>query len=146
MVLWSIWGSITHGYMCILLYMILIGCNGVSWIYGWLEVGVHLPWVYVHSSICETSWVYQCSKDLWSIWGCTCHGYMCILQYIKLIGCNGFAWIYAWNQGSISHWYICILLYVWLMGCNVVAEIYCHLGVCLPWVYVHSAIHETNWG
>ena len=109
-------GSICHGYMCIRLYMKLNGCNGVSWIYGWLEVGVHLPWVYVHSSICETSWVYQCSIDLWSIWGCTCHGYMCILQYMKLIGCNGFAWIYAWIGQSISHWYKCILLYVWLMG------------------------------
>ena len=28
-------------------------CSGVAMIYAWKQ-GVHLPWVYVHSSICET--------------------------------------------------------------------------------------------
>ena len=108
------WGSVYHGYMCILVCLRLIGCNSVAWIYG--QFG-----------------------------GSICHGYMCIWLYMKLIGCNGFAWIYAWIGGSISHWYICILLYVWLMGCNGVAQINCHLRVCLPWIYVHSAICEMNW-
>ena len=98
---------------------------------------------------------------------------MCILQYIKLIGCKSFALIYAWLGGSICHgymwillyikllvimismdlwivggsichWYMYILLYVRLISCNSVPWIYGHLwGVCLPWVYVHSAICET---
>ena len=32
-------GSICHGYMCILLYMKLIWCNGFPEIYAGLEVG-----------------------------------------------------------------------------------------------------------
>ena len=50
-------GSICHGYMCILLSMKLIWCSGFQEIYARLEEGVHLPLVYVHSSICETSLV-----------------------------------------------------------------------------------------
>ena len=89
-------GSICHGFKCIMLYVKLIGCHGVAWNYGQFN-GVHHSWVYVHSLICETSWVYQCSIDLWWIWcdGSISHGYMCILLYMKLIGCNSFAWIYA---------------------------------------------------
>ena len=40
-------------YMCNLLYVNLMWCSGIPYIYGQLE-GVHLPSVYVHSSICET--------------------------------------------------------------------------------------------
>ena len=52
-------GSICHGYMCILLYVKLIGCNGVAGIYAQLEEGgrFSLPWVYVQFSICGTYWV-----------------------------------------------------------------------------------------
>ena len=56
-----------HEYMCILLYMKLIWCNGFSEIYARLEEGV----------------------------GSICHGYMCILLYMKLIWCNGFPEIYG---------------------------------------------------
>ena len=49
--------------------------------------------------------------------GSVCHGYMCILLYIKLIWCSGFPEIYArWEEGG---------------------------GISLPWVYVYSAIYET---
>ena len=46
-------GSICHGYMCIVLYMKLIWCNGFPDIYAQLEQGhgVNLPWVYVHCAI-----------------------------------------------------------------------------------------------
>ena len=49
-------GSVCHGYMCILLYGKLIQCSGFPEIYAQLEEGsgVSLPWVYVHSSICQT--------------------------------------------------------------------------------------------
>ena len=50
-------GSVCHGYMFILSYVKLIGCNGIPYIYGQLEWGVHLAKVYVHSGICETSLV-----------------------------------------------------------------------------------------
>ena len=48
--------------------------------------------------------------------GAMCHGYMCIVLYMKLIWCNGFAEIYAQLEGSggsISHKYMCILLYIY---------------------------------
>ena len=50
-------------------------------------------------------------------------------------------------MGSVCHGYMCILAYVKLTGCSGVAEIYAQLeeGVCLPWVYVHSSIYETYW-
>ena len=37
--------------MCILLYMKLIRCSGIPYIYGQLDEGAL---VYVHSAICET--------------------------------------------------------------------------------------------
>ena len=55
--------------------------------------------------------------------GSVCHGYMCILLYVKLIGCNGVADVWSIG-GSICHGYMCILLYVKLIGCNCVAEKY----------------------
>ena len=41
-------------YMCILLYVTLMWCNGISDIYCQLEEGVHVSSVYVHSVLCET--------------------------------------------------------------------------------------------
>ena len=41
--------------MCILLYVKLIWCSGIPYIYGQLEEGGHIClMVYVHSAICET--------------------------------------------------------------------------------------------
>ena len=59
--------------------------------------------------------------------GSLCHGYICILLYVKLmklIGCTGVAEI---SGRSICHGYICILLYMKLIGCTGVAEISGHL-------------------
>ena len=53
--------------MCILLYVKLTSCCAIPQIYG--QLGVHLPWVYVHSSICENYLVYWYNIDLWSIGG-----------------------------------------------------------------------------
>ena len=48
-------------------------------------------------------------------------------------------------MGSICHGYMCILLYMKLMWCNRFPEIYAQLeeegGVNLPWVYVNCAIY-----
>ena len=67
--LWFIGGGgyIYLRYMCILLYVKLIWCGGVAQIYGPLEEvegGVSLPWVYVHSAMCETVAVQWFYKDL----------------------------------------------------------------------------------
>ena len=46
----------------------------------------------MHSAICETSSVLWCIMDVWSIFGgSVCHGFICILLYMKLIGCTGVA-------------------------------------------------------
>ena len=47
--------------------------------------------------------------------GSICHGYMCTVLYMKLIGCNGFSQIYAqleegrWGQSAMG---ICALCYI----------------------------------
>ena len=110
----------------------------------WSIWGVHQPWVYVNSAICEMYWVYWCSIDLWSIGGWSiCHGYMCILLYLKpilglsvlhgsMVNLGGWvhlAWAYVHYkltvcinlcsiEGSNSDGYVCILLCVRIMGYN----------------------------
>ena len=93
---WSIGRGPSAMGICAFCYMWdLSGFNGVACIYGPLAEGF------------------------------ICHGYMCILLYMKLIGCNSFAWIYGQlAQGSICHGYMCILLCMKLTGCNGFAWIY----------------------
>ena len=91
--------------------------------------------------------VFQRSMFDWSR-GYVCHGYMCILLYVKLIQCCGFPEIYVQLEegvGSVCNGYMCILLYLKLIQCSGFPEIYVWLeqGVCLPLVYVHSSICET---
>ena len=99
-------------YMCIILCVKLIWCNGLACSNGQLR-GVHLPSVY-----------------------------MCIVLCVKLMWCNGFAEIYARSAmrsakcgvavlkasmldgGSICHGYMWIVLYLKLIWCNDFAEIY----------------------
>ena len=79
-----------------LLYVKLIQCSGVAYIYGQLEEGV----------------------------GSVCHRYMCILWYMKLMLCSGVAYIYGQLEegvGSVCHRYMCILWYMKLMWCSGVA-------------------------
>ena len=73
--------------------------------------------------------------------GAICHGYMCIVLYMKLIWCNGFSEISArleewgWGQSAMG---ICALCYIYmkLIWCNGFPEIYSWLeeggGVNLP--------------
>ena len=81
--------------------------------------------------------------------GSICHGYMCIVLYMKLIWCNGFPEIYVQLEeglGSICHGCMSIVLSMKLFWCNGFAYIYAQLEegwVNLPWVYVHCAINET---
>ena len=74
----------------------------------------------MHSAIYEMYAVQQCCIDLWLIRegvGSVCHGYMCILLYMKLMQCSDVVYYY----GQLEEW----------------------CGVSLPWVYVHSAIYDT---
>ena len=61
--------------------------------------------------------VFQRSMLHWRMGvGSFCHGYMCIVLYMKLIWCNGFPEIYAQLEdgvGSICHGYMCIVLYIY---------------------------------
>ena len=49
--------------------------------------------------------------------GSVCHGYMCILLYVKLMQCSGFPEMLN-CRGYVSLRCICILLYVKLIWCN----------------------------
>ena len=58
--------------------------------------------------------------------GSICHGYMCILLYMKLIWCSGFPEICAQleeGEGSVCHGYMYILLYMKLIWCSGFPEI-----------------------
>ena len=111
-------------YMCILLYVklfcvVVFHRSMVNWL------GVHMPQVYVHSSLCETCSVQWCSIDLWLIGG---EGPQ---VYVHSSICE----IYLVQQCSIDLWsiaagdYVCprymyILLYVKLILCSGVVQIY----------------------
>ena len=76
------WESVSHGYMCILVYVKLIQCSGFPEIYVQLEEGVRL----------------------------VCNGYMCILLYVKFIQCRGVAQMSGQlEDGSWVSlpWYVC---------------------------------------
>ena len=138
--------STCHVYMYMLLYVKLIWCSGVAWIYDQLRGG----------SICH---VYICMllyvKLIWcsGIYGSMidwqgvsiCHAYMCMLLYVKLIQCSGVAWIYdQLRGGGPSAMHIFDFCYMW----NWFGEVVLHGSminwrVHLPWVYLHSAICET---
>ena len=92
-------GSICHGYMCIVLYLKLIWCNGFTDIYGSLEAGgVYLPWVYVYCAIYELVWcsgfpdTYDCLED--REWHQSAIG-ICALCYIYL----------SVDLPSVVYWY-----------------------------------------
>ena len=78
--------------------------------------------------------------------GSLCLGYMCILQYVKLIWCSGVAEIYG-QLGGPSALGICAFFDVWnLFGVVVLhGSMVNWRGIHLPWVYVHSSISETDW-
>ena len=41
-------------YMCMLLYVKVIWCNGIPYIYCQVDCGVDVSSAYMHSAICET--------------------------------------------------------------------------------------------
>ena len=92
-------------------------------------------WLIAWGSICH---MYMCM--LWYVKGIGCNG-MCILLYVKLIGCNGFPWIYAQlGWVSVCHRYMCILLYVKIMQCHGFQSIYARLWSA-KWCYGLPEIH-----
>ena len=75
--------------MCILLYVKLLWCSGIPYIYGQLQGGTSAL------SICALCYmlhifsvvVFHTSMVNWR--GYICPQYMCILLYVKLIWCSG---------------------------------------------------------
>ena len=114
-------GQFCHGYMCIVLYLKLIWCNGFTDISASLEAGgVNLPWVYVHCSI----YIYR------SAMRCPKFG-VAVLQLSILYWGGSLPWVFvhcaiyetyvvSWfcrdlcsiGGGSICHRYMCIVLYI----------------------------------
>ena len=134
-------------YMCILLYMKHIWCNGIPYIYCQLEWGVRcILSIYTFCYMWHLFGVMVFHRSIvnWSAAGGYMYPqYMCILPYVKLIWCNSIPYILSIGvRGYMYHQYMCILLYVKLIWCNVIQYIYCQL--VWVWedvssVYVHSA-------
>ena len=77
--------------------------------------GVHLPWIYLYSSISETYFLYWCSRDVWSFGG------------VHL------PWVYLHSSISVTYLMYWCSRDVWSFG----------RGVHLPLVYLHSSISAT---
>ena len=73
-------------------YICQVWCSGIQGIYARLTGGLDLAYVYVHCAIYETYLVYWFLRDICSIGGgrvgSICHGYICIVLYMKLIWMN----------------------------------------------------------
>ena len=120
MQLWSIDGrSICHAYMCIGLYLLDLP-SLVQWYSRHLcsiDRRVHLPLVY-----------------------------MCILQYVKLLWCNGLACSYGQLVGrSICLQFICALSYMWnLFGVMVLHAAMVNLGGSIYLQYICALSYVSN--
>ena len=135
--LWSIGGE-ESWYMCILLYVKLTSCCAIPQIYG--QQGVHLPWVYEHSSIHENYLVY------WYSHGSMVNLMRGALVYLHSSICETYLvqWYYIdlWSIGGGEPWYMCILLYLKLIWCSGIPQIHGQLEEGTM-VYLHFAICET---
>ena len=142
--------SLCHEYMCTLLYVKPIGCNGVAGIYGQLEEG---EWG--HSGIGICAFVY-----MWNLLGMDSYVHSKTMH------------IYLWQSDPTPPHqmttFICAFFSMWnFLGvmvlhrsmvncrrrtgqnwCGVVVfhrpMVYCSMGGHLSWVYVHTATYETD--
>ena len=136
--------SICHGYMCIVLYMKLICCNGFQ--RSMLDLGgggwVNLQLVYVHCTIYETYLVSWFSRHLCCIGGgrgrvnlpyvyvfCTIYETY-LVSWISRHLCSIAG--AGWGQSSMGicalcYIYIYIYIYMKLICCNGFPEIYAQL-------------------
>ena len=160
---WSMinwWGSICHAYICILLYVKLIWCSGVAWIYDqlgspsalgifafcymWNLVGV----VVLHGSM--INWGVHPALGIfafcymWNLFGVVVlHGSM--INWGVVVVLHGS--MVDWGQRGFVCTGICAFFYMW----NIVSVVVFHRsvvnwrrgGVNLLWIYVHSGIYET---
>ena len=127
--IWSIGGGgmsslgiFAFFYMSNLFDIVVFHRSMVNW-----RKGVHVPYVYLHSSICKIYSVQLCFIDLWSNGAqYICPRYMCILLYVKPIWCSGGPQIYGQLEkgGYVCPRYMCIPLYVKLILCSDVPQIY----------------------
>ena len=91
-----------------------IWCNGFPEIYAQLEEGVQSM----------------------------CHGYMCIVQYMKLMWCHGFAEIYAQLKEGETY----VVLWFWRDVCLIGGGGQSDIGIC-PLFYIYrSAMRCAKFG
>ena len=88
--------------LCILLHVKLIWCSGLPEIYGGLG-GMSAMDICAFFSVWNLFGVvvFQRCMVNWGVY--ICHGYMCILLYVKLIWCGGVPEICGWLPGGQWH-------------------------------------------
>ena len=88
--LWSIGGGyICPKHMCILLYVKLMSCSGIPYIYGQLEGGTFVLSLCAFCYMLNLCGVVVFHRSMVNWRGDICPRYMCILLYVKLIWCSG---------------------------------------------------------
>ena len=111
--------------MCILLYVKLIWCSGIPYIYGQLEGSTS------SLSICAFCYIWNLfgvgvfHRSVIDWRGYMCPRYKCNLLYIKLIQCSGILQIYDQMEGRyICPEDMCTLLYLKLIWCSGIPQMY----------------------
>ena len=96
--------------MCILLYVKLIWCSGIPYIYGQLEGGTSALSICLFCYMLNLFGLVVLHRSM-VIWR-KGHLYMCILLYVKLILCSGIPQIYGQLEGRTSALSICAFCYM----------------------------------
>ena len=76
-----------------------------------------------------------------------CHGYMCMVLYMKPIWSSSIPEIYVQLQGDLSAMGMCAYRSIWdLSGVTLFQRSMLNWsGFHLPWVYVHGGLYEIYW-
>ena len=83
--------------MCILLYVKLLWCSGIPYIYGQLEGGTCAWGICAFCYLLNIFGVVTFNRSMVN-WR-RGHWYMCILLYVKLLWCSSIPYIYGQLEG-----------------------------------------------
>ena len=128
--------------MCILLWVKLIWCRGIPYIYGQLDkeglgICAFCYMLNLFSVVVFRRYMVNWRREPW---------YMCILLYVKLLWCSSVPYIYGSLEGVKSDLSICAFSYILNLFGGVVfhrslvnwrrgAWVHVHLAICIEYHY-----------
>ena len=91
----SIMGMYAFIYLSNLFGVVIFHRSMLDWRRGWCKSAIGICVFFYMTILFVVVVLLRSMPDLKRGWSSVCHGYMCILQYVKLIWCSGSAEIYA---------------------------------------------------